>query len=189
MTDDETVADSPSFGLSSSNKPPLKPTIKAEKITIDTPKTKVNLEETSTKNGQMVVIHKPSWKFDGNLINQLEKLKRSAAKGDNEASYILAMNLRHCYFSPSDDIELEKKLEQVSEFSDSERAVDRTLKSYEYCSGILQKQRDQFYKYSEDAANNGYVPAQEVISRITPELFMKSQGYEDLEREEIYSNA
>ena len=187
LTGGTSVADSSNFEYTSSNTQVLKPTFKAEITTTstDTPNIKAILEGESTKNNQMVVMHRPVWKFDGNLIVQLEKLKSAAVNGDKEASYILAMNLRYCYPSPEDDIALEKKLEQVSEFSDSERAVAIILERYEYCSGIVQKQRNQFYKYSESAANNGYVPAQEDIGKTTPEFFMESQGHEDLEREEF----
>lgn len=188
LTDGASVADSPNIEFTSSATPPLKSTVKTEEINTtptDIPNTKAILEGAGTQNSQMVVIHRPGWKFDGNLIVQLEKLRSAATNGDNEASYILAMNLRYCYNSPADDIALEKKLEQANEFSDSELAVGRITEKYEYCSGIDQKQRNQFYSYSEAAANNGYVAAQEVIGRTTPEFFMESQGYEDLEREEF----
>jgi len=132
----------------------------------------------------MVVMHRPDWKFDENLFVQLERLKSAAASGDDEASYILAMNLRYCYHGPIDDIALEKKLEQAYEFGDSERAVGRIIEKYEYCSGITNKQRGQFYSYFESAANNKNVAAQEVIGRTTPEFFMEFQGYKNLGRNE-----
>jgi hypothetical protein len=187
-TNDVSVASYPSFEFTSSNIPLLKATVKAEEITItstDTPNTNGTLEGDRTKNGQMVVMHRPVWKFDGNFIVQLEKLRIAAENGNNEASYILAMNLRYCFNSPTDDIALEKKLDQAYEFSESELFVSRVTAKYEYCSGIEQKQRNQFYTYSEAAANSGYVAAQEIIGRINPEFFMASQGYEDLERNEF----
>ena len=188
LTDGASVEDSPNIELTSSNTRTLKSTVKAGEITTtptDIPNTKAILEGTGTQNGQMVVMHRPDWKFDGNLIVQLEKLSNAAANGDNEASYILAMNLSYCYNSPTDDISLEQKLEQAYEYSDSELAVSNITEKYQYCSGIEQKQRNQFYRYLEDAANNGYVAALEGIGRITPEYFMESQGYEDLERDEF----
>ena len=112
LTGVASVGDSPNFEFTSSNTQILKPTVKAEEITTtstDTPNIKAIIETVSTKNGQMVVMHRPVWKFDGNLIVQLEKLKSAAANGDKEASYILAMNLRYCYPSPADDIALENK--------------------------------------------------------------------------------
>ena len=187
LTDGASVANSPNSEFAFSNTQNLKPAAEAEEVTTtatDTPNNKATLDRESTKNGQMIVMHRPDWKFDGNLIVQLEKLKSVAANGDNKASYILAMNLRYCFNSPTDSIALEKKLEQAYEFSDSGRAVDNITEKYEYCSGIEQKQRNQFYSYLKAAANNGYVAAQEVFGRITPEFFMESQGYEDLEREE-----
>ena len=189
LTDGESVADSENIELTSSNTPTLKPAVKVEQIT-NTPTLMLNtdaafLEGADRQNGQLVVMHRPKWKFDGNLIIQIENLSTAAANGNSEASYILAMNLRYCYKSPADDIALEKKLEQANEFSDSELAVGRITEKYEYCAGIDQKQRKQFYSYSEAAASNGYVAAQEVIGRTTPESFMESQGHQDLEREEF----
>ncbi len=188
LTDGSSVVDSLNYELTSSNTQPLKPTGEAEETTatsMDTPNTKTILAGDGRENGQMIVMHRPDWKFDGNLIVQLENLRNAATNGDNEANYILAMNLRYCFNSPIDDIALEKKLEQAYEFSDSELFVSRITAKYEYCSGIEQNQRNQFYSYSEAAAINGYVAAQEVISRITPEFFMESQGYGNLERDEF----
>ena len=160
LTEGASVSDSSNIEFTSSNTQPLKSTVKAEQITTtptDIPNTKVILEGTGKQNSQMVVIHRPDWKFDGNLIVQIKKLRRAAANGDNEASYILAMNLRYCYYGPADDIALENKLEQAYEFSDSELAVGNITEKYEYCAGIEQKQRNQFYSYSKAAANNGSV--------------------------------
>lgn len=188
LNDEASAEHSPNLGFISSNTQILEPTIKTEDIistSTDTPNTKGTLEGASTENGQMIVMHRPVWKFDENLIVHIAKLKIASSNGDHEASYILAMNLRYCYPSPADDIALEKKLEEVSDFSDSERAVGIILERYEYCLGIVQKERSQFHKYSEAAANNGYVPAQEVIARTTSESFMESQGYDYLEREEF----
>jgi len=186
LNDAASMVDSPNIEFSS-NARPLRSTIKAEEITTthtDILKTKVIIEEKTTQQTQMIVMPRPYWKFDERLINQLETLKSAAANGDNEAGYILAMNLRYCFHGPIDDIALEEALEQAYEFSDSGRAVSIITERYEYCAGIGQKQRNQFYSYSEAAANNGYVPAQEIIGKITAEFFMDSQGYKDLEREQ-----
>ncbi|MCJ8319039.1 MAG: hypothetical protein MJK12_05370 [Colwellia sp.] len=188
FTNGASVAETVSIELTSSTTSHLKPSVKSEKITTiatDIVNTKATLAAPGSQNGQMVVMHRPKWKFDGNLIVQLEKLQIASANGDDKASYILAMNLKYCYHSPADDIALEKQLDQATEFSDSELAVERITEKYQYCSGIEQKQSKQFYHYSEAAANNGYVAAQEVIGRITPEFFMQSQGYENLERDEF----
>jgi len=187
LVDSSSVADATNIKLSSSTTPPLKTIVKAENTAtpsgIAEPKTIV--EDTGIQNGQLVIMQRPDWKFEGNLKEQLERLKIAAENGNDEASYVLAMNLRHCYYSPVDDIAFEKKLEQVYEFSDNELAVANITKRYEYCSGIDQKQRNQFYNYSKDAASNGYVAAQEYIGSITSELFMESQGYKNLERDQF----
>ncbi len=188
LTDSPAVADSSNIALTNLTNHSLKTTVKAEAITVNPTnisEPKAIIEGTREKNGQLVVIHRPDWKFDGKLVEQLERLKFAAENGDNEANYVLAMNLRYCYHSPVDDSALELKLEQVYEFSDNELAVANITKKYEYCSGITQRQRNQFYRYSETAAVNGYVAAQENIGSITPEFFMESQGYKNLERDEF----
>ncbi|WP_019027696.1 sel1 repeat family protein [Colwellia piezophila] len=180
------VIDSSNLELISSKTPNLSTIVKAEEITATAIlKTKANLARAAKKNDQMVVMHRPQWIFESKLIVQLERLSSAAANGDSEASYILAMNLRYCYNSPIDDLALEKSLAQAYEFSDSEVAVAKITQKYEYCSGIEKNQRKQFYHYSQAAANDGYVAAQEVIGNITPEFFMESQGYQGLEREEF----
>ncbi|NQZ28541.1 MAG: hypothetical protein HRT55_19760 [Colwellia sp.] len=183
FTDGASIQASPNIEVSSATNQTLKTPVNAEEIISTAIVTAI--EGTDTQKGQMVVMHRPNWKFAENLVVQLEKLISAAENGDNEASYILSMNLRYCFSSPIDDIALEQKLEQVYEFSDSEVAVARITEKYQYCAGIEQKQRTQFYSYSAAAANNGYVAAQEVIGRTTAEFFMESQGYQDLEREEF----
>ena len=179
------VSNSSNVELSPQNTLLIKSTIKE----IDDIPTKIpNITAFTGKpiqNAQMVVMHKPSWKLDGNFKDHLDKLIIIAASGDNEANYIIAMNFRHCYYAPVDEAALEKKLEQAYEYSDTDIAVDKINERYKYCFGIKQKQRNQFYKYLEAASNNGYVLAQEVFGSITPEFFMKSQGYEELERRDF----
>jgi hypothetical protein len=186
LIDNTSAVNAANIELTSSNTRSLKSTVKA-KDSSTTATDITNSEDTPTdnQNGLMVIMHRPKWRFDGNLIVQFEKLKSAAANGDNEASYILARNLRYCYLSPIDGIALEKKLEQAYEFSDSELAVNNITQRYDYCSGIEQKYRNQFYRYLAAAANNGYVAAQEVMGRISPAFFMKSQGYDDVEREDF----
>ena len=187
FSNNTSVADSSNIEVTSSKSQTLKATVNGEEIistAIATSNTKAIVEGTETQKGHLVVMLRPRWKFAGNLIAQLEKLMSAAENGDNEASYILSMNLRYCYSSPIDDIALEQQLEQAYEFSDSEVAVAKITEKYQYCAGIDQKQRTQFYSYSAAAANNGYVAAQEVIGRTTAEFFMQSQGYQDLERDE-----
>ena len=183
--DSKSVSDSLNAELNTQNTPLLKSVVK-EIDGIPTKKPNGNaLRERPIQNDQMVVMHRPDWKLDGNFKDHLEELIIIAAKGDSKANYIIAMNLRHCYYAPADDIALDKKLEQAYEYSDADIAVDRITERYEYCFGIQQKQRNQFFKYLEIASNRGYVVAQEIMGSITPELFMKSQGYEELERSDF----
>ena len=146
------VSNSSDVELSPQNTLLIKSTIKE---TDDIPTKRPNANAFAGKpiqNAQMVVMHKPSWKLDGNFKDHLDKLIIIAASGDNEANYIIAMNFRHCYYAPVDETALEKKLEQAYEYSDADIAVDKINERYKYCFGIKQKQRNQFYKYLEVAS-------------------------------------
>ena len=183
--DSKSVSDSLNTELNTKNIPLLNSVVK-EIEDIPTKKSNGNIfRERPIQNDQMVVMQRPDWKLDGNFKDHLEELINIAANGDNKANYIIAMNLRHCYYAPADDIALDKKLEQAYEYSDADIAVDRITERYEYCFGIKLQQRNQFFKYLEIASNRGYVVAQEIMASITAELFMKSQGYQELERSDF----
>ena len=144
-----------------------------------------SLHTTSRKSAEMVVMQRPEWKFSNNLLSKFEELTNAAENGDNKARYILARNLNYCFNSPIDKTALDIKLTQALDYSDNALIISRISEKYEYCIGIEQSQRDEFYNYSKVAANNGYVAAQEYIGTITPEFFMTSQGYQSLEREDF----
>jgi hypothetical protein len=141
------------------------------------------LEKTDATNGQLVEMKRPNWKLEAPFITHIEGLEIDAAKGDNIARYILALNFRYCYYSPLDAESLEVKLEEVQGYSDGDTSLDRITERYEYCAGLKQEQRSQFYTYLESAALDGFVAAQEEIGSITSKFFMQSQGYEKLERD------
>ncbi|MBY0418963.1 MAG: hypothetical protein K2W88_13000 [Pararheinheimera sp.] len=132
---------------------------------------------------QMVVIERTDWKLDQPLRTQLTRLKNRADQGDLQAAYSLAMNLRFCSMAPLDETDLEARLQQAYEYKDDGVAIADIKERYEFCEGINQQQRDEFYAYLESAAKAGYVPAQEEMATITPEQFMQLTGSTELERE------
>lgn len=131
---------------------------------------------------QMVVIERTDWKLDQPLHTQLTRLKNLADKGDLQAAYSLAMNLRFCGMAPLDETNLEARLQQAYQYKDDGVAIADIKERYEFCAGINQQQRDEFYLYLETAAKAGYVYAQEEMATVTPELFMKLAGATELER-------
>jgi hypothetical protein len=138
---------------------------------------------TSVGNeGQLVVIPRPDWTLDNNLLTHFSQLALAAKQGDNIAAYIMGMNLRNCYFVPEDDAELAERLQQAYQFNDNGVAVAENAGRYDFCLGVDKQQRNQFYAYLAMAAGNGYVPAQEAIALITPEQYMHAAGYAKLER-------
>jgi len=132
---------------------------------------------------QLVVIEQTDWTLDQPLRTQLAILKNRADQGDLQAAYVLAMNLRFCSAAPLDEIDLEARLQQAYEYQDDGVAIATIKQRYEFCAGIDQQQRAEFYAYLESAAKAGYVPAQEEMATITPEQFMQLADSTELERE------
>jgi hypothetical protein len=131
---------------------------------------------------QMVVIERTDWKLSQPLRTQLTRLKNRADQGDLQAAYSLAMNLRFCGMAPLDETDLEARLQQAYQYKDDGVAIADIKERYEFCAGVDQQQRAEFYAYLENAAKAGYVYAQEEIATVTPELFMQLAGATELER-------
>lgn len=132
---------------------------------------------------QMVVIERTDWTLDQPLQTQLITLKNRADQGDLPAAYSLAMNLKFCNTAPLDETDLDARLQQAYEYKDDGIAIADIKARYEFCQGINQQQRDEFYAYLETAAKAGYVPAQEEMATVTPEQFMQLADSTELERE------
>lgn len=131
---------------------------------------------------QLVVIERTDWKLEQPLQAQLTSLKSRANQGDLQAAYMLAMNLRFCASAALDETDLEARLQQAYQYKDDGVAVANIKERYEFCEGIDQQQRAEFYLYLESAGKAGYVPAQEEMATITPEQFMQLAGATELER-------
>ncbi|GGW55067.1 hypothetical protein [Alishewanella tabrizica] len=130
------------------------------------------------------IVHRPKWTLESTLFEQLDSLILAAESGDNEAAYILGMNLRHCSFAPVDDAGLQERLKEAYQFNNYGAAVTAITARYEFCLGVDNVQRSQFYTYLALAASRGFVPAQEAIAMITPEQYMQAEGYDRLNRNE-----
>ncbi len=146
----------------------------------------MNLQQTEANEfGQLVMQQRPEWRLKDRLSLHVETLQKSADSGDDEAAHILAMNLRYCYSGVATEAEFEQVLSDAYENNDSSNRIRYLTERFDYCQGIDKEHRSQFYKYFEIAANQGFVPTQEIIANITPKLFMESQGYTKLERKEF----
>lgn len=132
---------------------------------------------------QLLVIERTDWKPDQPLHTQLTELKNKADQGDLQAAYVLAMNLRFCSAAPLDETDLEERLQQAYQYKDDGVAIANIKERYEFCEGIDQQLRNEFYAYLETAAKAGYIYAQEEMATVTPELFMQLAGATELTRE------
>lgn len=156
-----------------------------EKITTPHPITNaLPTQSKHTKQGHLIEITKPQWRFEGGIKSQLSALKLRAKSGDAEASYLLARNFRYCLFAPLNEQMFEDKLEQAYQFTDSTVAIERVEEQYSYCQGLEPENLNTFYTYLETSANQGFVPAQETLGRVTTEFYMQSQGYASLSRDD-----
>lgn len=165
---------------------PAKVAPMAEQITKQDSLARVEIvaEAQTPHSDQLRVVNRPGWTLDSTLLAQLDNLKLAAESGDTEAAYILGMNLRHCSFAPVDDAGLQERLQEAYQFNDDGAAVTTITARYEYCFGVDNVQRSQFYTYLALAASSGVVPAQEAIAMITPEQYMQAEGYATLARDD-----
>ncbi|GMM83367.1 hypothetical protein [Pseudoalteromonas sp. MTN2-4] len=143
------------------------------------------INDLHVSSGQLETVIPVRWKQTGQLKAHFSRLKNMADQGDIDAKYILAKNLRYCFFAPIDDFALQAKLETQASYSDASEAIDNTLAQFDYCEAINQDQRRQFYFYLEDAAKQGSVAAQQMFTGLTAKFYMHSQGLEDLPRDEF----
>ncbi|KID56257.1 hypothetical protein JF50_18540 [Pseudoalteromonas luteoviolacea] len=125
---------------------------------------------------RLLVKSKPTWRLEGNFKTHFEKLLEKSKSGNLESKYIIAQNLKYCLFSPKNDDQLNTKLEQLTQFSDASISIDTALNQFSYCKGLSDDETKAYYAYLEDAARNGFVPAQETFANIHAEFFMKSQN-------------
>lgn len=169
---------------------PAKVAPMAEQATRQDSLTRVEIvaELQTPHSGQLRVVNRPSWTLDSTLLQQLDSLTLAAASGDTEAAYLLGMNLRHCSFAPVDNAGLQESLQEAYQFNDYGAAVTAITARYEYCFGIDNVQRSQFYTYLATAASQGFVPAQEAIATITPEQYMLAEGYSTLARDDYLAH-
>ncbi len=146
--------------------------------------TKPNASPATQKPAeQLVLIEQTDWTLDQPLRTQLTTLKNQADQGDLQAAYVLAMNLRFCSMAPLDETDLEARLQQAYQYKDDGVAITNIKERYQFCEGITQQQRAEFYTYLENAAKAGYVYAQEEMATITPEQYMKLTDATELARE------
>ncbi|MCF2859774.1 hypothetical protein L1286_20030 [Pseudoalteromonas sp. SMS1] len=141
-------------------------------------------DTTTNEPTPLVILQKTNWKQANNFYDAFSQLKVAAQNGDAEAKYVIAANLRYCLSSPIDDAALQKQLDEVSLYGDAGTAIDNLVEKFNYCGGITQAERAQFFSYLEDAAHSGSIAAQESFASLTPEFYMASQGFKSLTRDD-----
>ena len=162
---------------------PTAPT-KATTITVadTTAKQRITKDTPTNQDAPMQIAQRPKWKLTGDIASQLRALQHQTANGDHQARYILAMNYRYCFNAASSEKELEEKLQQTQEFTDSSRVTNNINVKYQYCVSVDTQQRQSYYNHLLNAANNGQVAAQEVIGSVTANQYMQLQSDQKLQR-------
>ncbi|KZN46901.1 hypothetical protein [Pseudoalteromonas luteoviolacea] len=139
---------------------------------------------TAQHTGELKVMSRPIWHVSGVLKEHLNTLKAKAQKGSLEAKYIIAMNFKFCVFAPQNSDALQAKLEEIASYSDAGTAADNVIRQFHYCEGITKVQKQSYARYLEEAANSGFVAAQEAFGNLAAEYYMKTQGFNREHRDE-----
>ncbi|MFC4654912.1 hypothetical protein ACFO3I_07795 [Rheinheimera marina] len=132
----------------------------------------------------MQVKTRPSWRLDAALAEHLDRLLTQAQAGDAEAAYVLGMNLRRCYGVPVDEETYAQRLQQAYDNKADNSSVVNLQLNYQFCLGVSEQQRKEFYVLLAKAAAKGMVPAQEFIAAMVPERYMELIEAAELPRED-----
>ncbi|WP_085296875.1 SEL1-like repeat protein [Cognaticolwellia mytili] len=140
--------------------------------------------KTNANFGAPIFQIRPNWHIDGKLIEQIKDLKTRFENGDNEAGYILAMNLRYCWHAPFDQKSFDARMQSAEDNHEVDFFIRRLEDSYEKCQGVDTTQKQRFYQIMQVTAEQGYVPTQESYSQFNAEFYMTSQDKKSLPRDE-----
>lgn len=154
-------------------------------VTLSNQTTPNNEQKSSVLATELVDVERPHWKLSPPLQSHLDALITQANSGDRDAAYLVAMNLRYCYYAPESLEQFEQQLEVDFEANADPRYIDNMTARFEYCDGTTKVLRQSFISYLNFAAQGGLVSAQEVLGKMTPALYMESQGLGQLEREQF----
>ncbi|MCF6440486.1 hypothetical protein L1077_13700 [Pseudoalteromonas luteoviolacea] len=156
-----------------------------EKRVISTIPMSQEVEITTAQHiGQLKAMSRPIWHLSGVFNEHLNVLKAKAQKGSLEAKYIIAMNFKFCVSAPHNSDALQTKLEEIASYSDAGTAADNVIRRFHYCEGITKAQKQSYARYLEEAANSGFVAAQEAFGSLATEYYMKTQGFNREHRDE-----
>ena len=124
----------------------------------------------------------PDWRITGKLKDKFDDLIQRFDNGDLIAGYVLSMNLKYCWNSPSSEVLYNHKLQLALDNNESSQYIAHLTEKYNKCQGISDAQRQQFYHYLNASAEQGLVIAQEQFSQINAEFYMNSQYNAELSR-------
>jgi len=145
------------------------------------------LELETVKSEQTVEIvtqPHPEWRLNSPLAEHISQLQDAALTGDAKAAFVLGMNLLRCYNVPADEQAFAQHLQLAFDRKDNDISLSKLRESYQFCLGITMQQRSEFYPMLAGAADMGLVPAQEILTAIAPEVFMKMMAATNLSRDD-----
>lgn len=145
------------------------------------------LSPTLDSNGLKHIL-RPSWLIKENLALHIKQLKHAFVQGDNESGYRLAMNLKKCLHAPLNEADLNSKVANAEQANESPEFIARLQQRFIQCNGVSLKERQEFYYFMQQAAQHGFVPAQESFASLNAEFFMRSQNMQDLPRAEYIAS-
>ena len=128
-------------------------------------------QHSNTEN--IALLAPEGWKLSTSLIEQLNQLEMFAREGNVRAAYLLAQNLRYCFYSPVDEQTYQMRVSSALENNEDDRFLVTLNEKYEYCQGVNQTYKNKFVEYLALAAKSGNVNAMVDYGSAHTELLVK----------------
>ncbi|REL31096.1 hypothetical protein [Thalassotalea euphylliae] len=117
-----------------------------------------------------------SWKLSTPLHTQLAQLEYLSANGNLQAAFILAKNLRYCFYTPSDEESYQDRVNKALDNNEDDHYLAKIAENYEYCQGVMHATKKQFAHYLAFAANQGHLDAMLDYGFANTELLVKVES-------------
>ncbi|WP_448556537.1 hypothetical protein [Thalassotalea montiporae] len=117
-----------------------------------------------------------SWKLSTPLHTQLAQLEYLSENGNLQAAFILAKNLRYCFYTPSDEASYQDRVNEALDNNEADNYLAKLAENYEYCQGVMHATKKQFAHYLAVAANQGHLDAMLDYGFANTELLVKVES-------------
>lgn len=116
------------------------------------------------------------WKLSTPLQTQLAQLEQLSANGDVQATYILAKNLRYCFYTPSNEESYQERVSEALNNDEGDTYLSNLEELFQYCQNVTHATKKQFARYLTLAANQGHIEAMIDYGFANTELLVKVES-------------